>query len=99
MRITIELDEKGGSAAAEGAKPSGSVHPLLSVAATPSMTIYSPPAEILEQAAASGAINAGPAPAQGTATSAAPDPFHSPGGAMTEAAKSTAESGGPAPKT
>jgi hypothetical protein len=97
MRITIELDEKGGSAAVGAANTGGSVHPLLSVAATSSMAASSPPAEVLEQAAAGGAINAGPAPAQGAATSAAPDPFHLPGGAMTEAANTTALSGGPAP--
>lgn len=97
MRITIEVDEKSGPTSGEATSPGSSSSIHLSTAATPSVTVSSPPADVMEQAAASGAINAGPAPAQAGATSVAPHPFHSQVGAMSEAAKAAAESGGPAP--
>ena len=80
MRITIEIDEKSGavsspSPAAPAAEPGA---PLQQAAPQP-------PADVLALAAASGAINAGPAPANASATTAAPDPFHSSVAAAVEA--------------
>ena len=94
MRVTIEIDEKSGNAATTANTVSGST----SSPAADTVSTASPPPDVLEIAAATGAINGGPAPGTSGSTGSGPHPFHSRGGAMSEAAHAAAVSGGAAPK-
>jgi hypothetical protein len=94
MRVTIEIDEKSGSAATTANTISGST----STPRADTVSTASPPPDVLEIAAATGAINGGPAPGTSGSTDSGPHPFHSRGGAMSEAAHAAAISGGEAAK-
>jgi hypothetical protein len=97
MRVTIEIDEKSGNVATTAATPSGSAgsQTAETVSAAPVLT---PPPDVLAIAAATGAINGGPAPDTSGSTASAPHPFQSRGGAMSEVAHAAAISGGAASK-
>lgn len=97
MRVTIEIDEKTGTASTASGE-SGSSTSAPGAEASAGGSTSAPPAEVLQLAAASGALNGGPAPDIAAATASAPHPFHSRGGAMTEAAHAAAVSGGAAAK-
>ena len=93
MRITIEIDEKTGSAATSSAPETQVAASAPSVPAAPSLD--SPPSDVLALAAASGAINAGPAPTSSGSTDSAPHPFVS-SGATPQATPAAALSAGSA---
>jgi hypothetical protein len=94
MRVTIEIDEKSGSTATTANIVSGST----STPGVNAVSTASPPPDVLEIAAATGAINGGPAPGASGSTDSGPHPFHSRGGAMSDAAHAAAISGGAAAK-
>ena len=97
MRVTIEIDEKSGSSGTTSNTASGSSSSPGADAVSTASTV-SPPPDVLAIAAATGAINGGPAPGTSGSTDSAPHPFHSRGGAMSEAAHAAAISGGAAAK-
>lgn len=97
MRVTIEIDEKSGSTAITPQTVSASTGSAGADTAS-SASLSSPPAAVLEIAAATGALNGGPAPNASGSTDSAPHPFHSRGGAMSEATHAEAISGGTAGK-
>lgn len=94
MRITIEIDEKSGSVTPDLAATNSDVQPVGQAAMAASSA---PPAEVLALAAATGAINGGPAPTFAAASAdSAPHPFISRGGTMTETGRTAAISAGSA---
>ena len=95
MRVTIEIDEKSGGTAIT---PNNSASTGFAGADTvSSASALSPPPEVLAIAAATGALNGGPAPNASGSLDAAPHPFHA-RGAMSEVAHAEAISGGTAAK-
>jgi hypothetical protein len=90
MRVTIEIDEKSGSTAITPSTGSSGADTASSA------STLSPPPEVMAIAAATGALNGGPAPGASGSTDSGPHPFHSRGGAMSEATHAAAVSGGAA---
>jgi hypothetical protein len=91
MRITIEIDEKSGTAPANSSVAITGSAPSSPGPATPAVSPASgPPPDILAVAAATGAINAGPAPTLSQTNDSAPHPFISQGDGMPGSMATTA---------
>jgi hypothetical protein len=90
MRVTIEIDEKSGSTAITPSTGSSGADTASSAS--------TPPPEVLAIAAATGALNGGPAPGASGSTDSGPHPFHSRGGAVSDATHAGSISGGEAAK-
>ncbi len=102
MRITINIDgQQADSVKTDAGSGGGGGQPGASMSAAEAnqgvgQTSSGAPAEVLALAAATGAINAGPAPIAAGQQSAAPHPFLSPGSGMSETERAAATSGGSA---
>jgi hypothetical protein len=97
MRITIEIDEKSGTVSAEsGAALTGVAPPGWGATPPAAASVAGPPPDVLALAAATGAINAGPAPTFLGPSDSAPHPFISQGGRLSSTSPSAAISAGPA---
>jgi len=93
MRITIDIDDKSGNVSTNSGTGSGA-SANASGANSTGASAETPPPDVLALAAATGAINGGPAP---TVTSgSAPHPFISRGGGMLEQEHAQAISAGSA---
>jgi hypothetical protein len=95
MRITIEIDDKSGTVPANsGPAISAITSPAPSAVSPAAASVEAPPPDVLTVAAATGAINAGPAPTFSQLSDSAPHPFVSRGGAISEATRAAAVSAG-----
>jgi hypothetical protein len=97
MRVTIEIDEKSGSTAITPSTASAGTGSSGADTAS-SASAPSPPPEVMAIAAATGALNGGPAPGASGTTDSGPHPFHSRGAAVSDATHAAAVSGGEAAK-
>jgi hypothetical protein len=97
MRITIEIDDKFGTAPASPSVATSAVTSPAPGAVSPvAVSVEGVPPDVLAGVAATSAINAGPAPTLSGPSDSAPHPFVSPGGAMSEATRAAAVSAGSA---